>query len=276
MAPRGIVALAISSIFALRLAEAGNTQAQCLAPLTLMVIVSTVVIYGLTASPLAHWLKVAYPNHQGTLIIGAHSWARNIASALKEEGYQVLLVDNNWANISAARMAGLPTYYGNILSEHALNKIELDGIGRLLALTSNDEVNSLATLRFGEIFGSSEIYQLPTESEKKSPKETVARHLRGRFLFSPDVTYWHLTSRFAAGAVIKKVKLTEEFDYEVFQGEYGKSALPLFLIDETGDLIVLTIDNPPTPKPGQLLISLVDKFRILDNDHGTTTSSSKL
>jgi len=83
----------------------------------------------------------------------------------------VLLVDNNWSNISAARMAGLPTYYGNILSQYAPNKIELDGIGRLLALTSNDEVNSLATLRLDDIFGSGEVYQLPTESEKKSQRD---------------------------------------------------------------------------------------------------------
>jgi len=36
----------------------------------------------------------------------------------------------------------------------------------------------------------------------------VARDLRGRFLFGSDVTYC---------VVVKKVKLTEDFDYEVFQ-----------------------------------------------------------
>lgn len=148
MAPRGIVAAAVSSIFALRLVEAGYPQAELLLPITFMVIIFTVTIYGLTASPVARWLQVAEPNPQGVLIVGAHSWAQAIAVALHAEGYRVLVVDDNWANVSTARMAGLPTFYASILSQYALDEIELGGIGRLLALTSDNEFNSLAALQF--------------------------------------------------------------------------------------------------------------------------------
>jgi len=57
MAPRGIVAAAISSIVALRLVEAGYPEAELLVPIAFMVIMFTVTIYGLTASPLARWLQ---------------------------------------------------------------------------------------------------------------------------------------------------------------------------------------------------------------------------
>ncbi len=258
MAPRGIVAAAVSSVFAIRLAEAGHGQAEQLVPLTFMVIIGTVTIYGLTASPVARSLEIAKPRQQGVLLVGAHPFARAIGSGLQAEGFQVLLVDTNRADISTARMAGLPTFYASILSDYVLDTIELGGIGRLLALTSNDEINSLATLHFANIFGRSEVYQLPPEGKGNGRRETVPQHLRGRLLFGPEMSYAYLIARLEAGAVVKATKLTQEFEYEAFQSLYGKAAIPLFLVKESGDLVVFTADNAPTPKPGQTLISLVD------------------
>ena len=258
LAPRGIVAAAVSSIFALRLVETGYPQAERLVPLTFLVIIGTVAIYGLTASPVARWLQVSHPNPQGVLIVGAHSWARDIASALQEEGYQVLLVDTDRTNISTARMAGLPTFYASILSEYVMDEIELGGIGRLIALTSNDEVNSLATLHFVDIFGRQEVYQFPPESEESERQEAVSQHLRGRTLFGKGIAYTYLCDRCASGAVIKTTSLTDEFDYGDFQAFYIEAVIPLFLIDPAGNLMVFATDNPLTPQPGQTLISLVD------------------
>jgi len=258
MAPRGIVAAAVSSIFALRLVEAGYPQAEFLLPITFMVIIFTVIVYGLTASPVARWLQVAEPNPQGVMIVGAHSWAQAIAGALQAEGYRVLVVDDNWANVSTARMAGLPTFYASILSQYALDEIELGGIGRLLALTSDNEFNSLAALQFTDAFGRSEVYQLSPKSEEKGPREMVSLHLQGRFLFGAGITYTYLSRRFAEGAIIRTTKLTQEFDYDAFRALYGEEAIPLFLIGQSGNLMLFTRDNPPSPRPGQTLISLVN------------------
>lgn len=62
LAPRGIVAAAVASVFAFRLLEAGHPQAELLVPVTFIVIAGTVAIYGLSVSPLARRLKVAQPN----------------------------------------------------------------------------------------------------------------------------------------------------------------------------------------------------------------------
>lgn len=251
VAPRGIVAAAIASIFGIRLMEAGHTQAEFLAPLTFMVIISTVVIYSIGAAPIARFLKLAKPHPQGVLIAGAHSLGRAIAKALRAENFQVLLVDSNWTNISATRRDGLPAYYGSILSEHATDEMDLGGIGRILAITSNDEVNSLAALHFIREFGRAEVYQL-------LPKGTaVSEHLRGRLLFSEDTNYTYLAERFAAGATIKNIRLTEAYSPESFESTYGKSAIPLFLISKTGEIAVFTVDKKLTPSAGQILICLV-------------------
>lgn len=252
VAPRGIVAAAVASIFGIRLADAGHLQAGFLAPLTFMVIISTVVIYSIIAAPLARLLKLAKPHPQGVLIAGAHPLGRAIAKSLQAENFQVLLVDNNWVNISAARREGLPAYYGSVLSEHATDEMDLGGIGRIFAMTSNDEVNSLATLHFIKEFGRAEVYQLPPKGSG------VSEHLRGRLLFSEDANYTYLAERFAAGATIKNVQLTEAYSPESFEATYGKSAIPLFVVSKTGDLTVFTTDKKPVPSAGQILISLVD------------------
>src|SRR5262249_57652054 len=77
-APRGIVAAAVASVFAIRLDDPEGK----LVPATFVVIVGTVVIYGLTAFPVARRLGLAGLNPQGGLVASAHPGARALAAAL--------------------------------------------------------------------------------------------------------------------------------------------------------------------------------------------------
>jgi len=258
VAPRGVVAAAVSSVFALRLQDLGYEGAALLVPITFIAIIGTVAIYGLTSGWVARRLGVADPNPQGVLLVGAQNWARSIAAALKEKGYAVCVVDSNRENIAAARMAGLPTYADSILAEYAIEEIYLGGIGRILAVTPNDWVNVLAVHRFRPVFGRAQCFQL---SPRKDPAHKKGRHkhLHGRWLFAEAVTYATLSQRFAAGATVKATKLTKSFDYQAFCDMYGESAIPLFVVTEKGALNVVTADQPIGPAPGQTLISLVQE-----------------
>ena len=259
MAPRGIVAAAVASIFAERLIEAGHSEAERLVPLTFLVIIGTVAIYGLSAFQVAKRLNLAEPSPQGVLFVGAHSWAREMATVLNKEGFQVVMADSNWSNVSKARMAGLPTFFGGILSEDVLDRIDLYGVGRLMAMTSNDEANSLAALHFGGIFGRSEVYQLPPEAGLEATRKLVSpRYLNGRFLFGEKVTYDYLASRCRAGAVLKKSNITEQFGMEAFRSLYGQSAIPLFIIGKSGNLSLVTAEWEAKLRPGDSVIALVD------------------
>src|SRR5690606_38555081 len=114
--PRGIVAAAVSALFAERLEAQGIAGAQALVPLTFLVIIGTVLLQSISARPLAKLLGVAEPSPRGFLIVGANPVARAIASALQKNGFSALLTDSNWENIRAARMAGLSVFYGNPVS----------------------------------------------------------------------------------------------------------------------------------------------------------------
>jgi hypothetical protein len=264
LAPRGIVAAAVASVFSLELSlhvggdgGFGDDLAR-LVPLTFLVIVGTVAVYGLTAAPLARWLKIADPNPQGILFAGADPFAVAVAQVLDKLGFQVLMVDTNEGNVAAARMAGLPTSNASILSEFVREEVELGGIGRLLAVTHNDEVNTLAALEFADHFGRSNVYQLPPQKHESARREPGVPHLRGRFLFAKDAQHDRLAGRIAEGHVVKATRLTEEFDYDAFRNLYGETALILFIIEAGGRLEIRTAQSDATPKPGQTLVCLVE------------------
>ena len=259
MAPRGIVAAAVASIFALELSHANLEGTELLVPVTFLVIVGTVALYGFTSSPVARLLGVSQQNPQGVLFIGAHHWARAMAKTLQEHEIPVVLVDTNHYNVRMARMDGLRVHQGNVMAEHILDAIDLEGIGRMVALTSNNEANAMAAIHFSEIFDREELYQLVPTTTSQGESDEHSKHLRGRYLFGQEYNYTFLNSRYVQGAVVKATKLTNEFDLKNFNEHYNHHAIPLFLITEDKKLKVFTLDSNIEPRAEQVLIALVDK-----------------
>ena len=262
LAPRGIVAAAVASIFAFRLEDRGLFPASTdqIVPVVFVVIAGTVAIYGLTLSPLARWLGLAQPHPQGVLILGAQRWAQRIAKVLHDNGFKVLLVDSNPSNVRRARQEGLPAERANALSETIVDELDLNGIGRLMALTPNDEVNSLAAIHFYEIFESQDIYQITTRSERQRSHEgELPMHLRGRPLFGAEVTFSMLDERFGGGGEIETFEVTNEVGFEDIVDRYEAEVIPLFLIQGPGRLYVYADEEPPAElEPGEKLVALVD------------------
>ncbi|NDJ77037.1 MAG: sodium:proton antiporter [Chloroflexi bacterium] len=266
LAPRGIVAVSVASLFSLELLEAGYEEAEQLVPLTFLVVVGTVAIYSLTASRVACWLGLAQSDPQGVLIVGAQDWSHPIARAIQDAGYDVLLIDNNWFNVNSAKEAGLPAVYANILDDNLAEIADLSRIGHLLALTPNDDVNSLACLRFADIFGQRRVFQLSRRdmgqvADTSNGRQAIMpRHqLCGRCLFDLPTTYDYLEDRFAtAPALVKTVQFTKDYNFDHFREEYGLRVVPMFLIADGGDLEIFSVEQTLKPHSGQTVIALVD------------------
>lgn len=258
MAPRGIVAASVASVFALRLDNTGYPGADYLVPVTFALIFGTVTFYGLSARWVARRLGLSRPNKLGFLIAGADELARPIAELLVKEGFEVLLADTSREHVRLARLAGLPAVDGSILGHEVAERVELTSIGRLLALTPNDEVNRLAVDQFARVFGRGECYRLPAAQRSKKAQQTEPSDgEHGRVLFAPDATHAALVERLARGAGIKRTGLTREFNFEQFRQLYGADAVPLFVLSkESGAIRPFTVVDPPSPRPGQILIAL--------------------
>jgi CPA1 family monovalent cation:H+ antiporter len=258
IAPRGIVAAAVSALFALRLVEAGLPQASLLVPVTFSIILGTVVLQSATARALAKALGVAEPEPRGLLIVGANPVARRIAKALSEQSFRTLLADTSWDQLRAARMQGLATYYGNPASEHADRHLDLVGIGRLLGLSPQAELNALASVRYRSEFGEANIYTLPpkAEGEESGPDKSVAER-RGYTLFGKDITYAKLASLIGQGGEIRSTTLSKSFDFQDYQDRYGRKAIPLFAIDVRARLRVFTAEQELRPGAGWTVLALI-------------------
>jgi hypothetical protein len=239
VAPRGIVAASIASVFALELEAEGVGGAEKLTPLVFAVIVGTVVVYGLGMAPIARWLGLAKRRQEGVLIIGAGTLERAIGAALVEQGLPVLLATTNRRDQYRARMAGLETHYGNVLVEDVDLELDLSGIGRVLSLTPNDDVNTLAVTRFTGIFGRAQTYQLAPGRVPAGIDSSAATHLAGRLLFDGEANYERLSKLIRAGASIRSTSITPEFTVNDFRA-INLEAVPLFVIKPNRRLVVIT------------------------------------
>lgn len=265
IAPRGIVAAAVSAIFALRLQEHGDPNAQLLVPLTFLVIIGTVVLQSATARPLARLLGVAEPAPAGFLIIGANPVARALGKALNQLGSRVLLTDSSWENIRAARMDGLPTYFGNPTSQHADAHLDLVGLGHLLALSPSSEMNALACMRFRHDFAEPRRFTLPSGADsRRSDKHRSSEQVRGRELGLPALTYPQFASRLGRGAEIRITTLTEAFDWPAYQAFHGNRATLLLARDTRGWVHIAGSSQALEPQPGWSLVALVDADTVSD------------
>ncbi|MAG43715.1 MAG: sodium:proton antiporter [Oceanospirillaceae bacterium] len=274
IAPRGIVAAAVSALFAIKLEQSGEADAAILVPLTFSVIFGTVVLQSATARMMARWLGVAEPPPNGFLIVGANNIARTIALELKKNKVDVLLTDSNWDNIRAARMDGLRTFYGNPVSEYAEQRLDLVGLGKLLGLSPERSINTVAGMRFGNEFGQHNIFALRTSVDARlSEMHIDGEEHRGQYLFSEDLTYSKFSSMLAQGAELHSTRLSSEFTWNDFQQQNGKDAIPLFAITPEGKVITSKIGSNFEPKNDWKVISLFTPALIAANDQGGSRTS---
>lgn len=258
IAPRGIVAAAVSALFALRLEALRVPGADRLLPMTFLVIIGTVIWQSLTARPVARLLKCAEPDRVGFLISGANPVARAIGLALHEQGVPVRLCDSDWYSLSKARMLGLPTYHGSPVSEHAQRNLDTSGLGRLLALGTRDHVNQLIMVRGRDDFGKNKVFSLPLSQDGDvAEKHALDPEYRGRTLFAAGMGYWTLSALLMAGAQIKATRLSESFDFAQYRsGESGRSVIPLFAVTPKGYAMPFTLDQELSPETGWTIIGL--------------------
>jgi NhaP-type Na+/H+ or K+/H+ antiporter len=258
VAPRGIVAASVSALFALRLDALGVPGAGALVPLVFILIICTVVVQSATARPLALWLKVAEPEPRGLLIFGSDSVARAIGKALSDAEFRVVLADDDWDGIRLARMEGLTTFFGNPASPHAERHLDLTGIGRLLAVSTHRERNSLACVHYRQEFGRDKVYRLRNLTpQENTDRAALAGNLLAPPLFDEEMTHGRFAEMLQAGWRIKSTRLTPTFDWPHFIEQYGSNTVLMFGVEEKGQLRVASTKRELEPRAGWLVIALV-------------------
>lgn len=165
LAPRGIVAAAVASLFAMQLASVGIVGGVEMKALVFLVIATTVFVQGLTGGAVADFLGVKLKGREGYVLLGANPLARAVASILDEAGERVILVDASDESIRHAMEKGFETVHGNGLEADVLVEADIDQARYAVGLTPNESVNFLFAQKILEELPGPELFVALETSE---------------------------------------------------------------------------------------------------------------
>jgi NhaP-type Na+/H+ or K+/H+ antiporter len=196
VAPRGIVAAFVSSLFAERLAANGIPGGDQLRAMVFLVIVATVVLQGPTVGVVSRMLGLRRPAGQGFAILGATPLGRLLGRLLDRGGHPVVLIDSSPHASREAQDDDLRVVFGNALEEGTLYRAELDTRRGALGVLANDAVNLLFAQEARERFGL-QMVCLATAPGRGSVTDDRLRELGAVRLFSgpTDAELWSVRIR---------------------------------------------------------------------------------
>ena len=272
MAPRGIVAASVMSIFAIELEHVADEnggaglaaladQAATVVPLVFAFIVGSVAIYGFGVGGLAERLGLASTNPTGILFGGAPTWVIQAAQRLREEGTAVKVVTRDYSAVQRCRAAKIDVEFTHVLSEYAADEMSVAGFGVFVAAASDDETNATAARQFVHVFGKKNVYQLKRHEEsthaRSSTKDRAlpARHLSAARIGLPALTFEELDERTRDGMRVRRTRLTAEYTLADFRSRYGDQAVILFA--RVQGRFVPVDEATSVPQTGTVLIAQV-------------------
>ncbi len=254
--PRGVVLVAVAGLFGDLLVGAGVEDAAYLSPLAFALVAATVVLHGFTLRPMARMMGLAGGDTPGVIIVGASQFATSFAEALHKHEIEVLIADANRGRLRNARDAGVPVFYGNILSEAVEHGVELMSFGRVVAVSDNEAYNTLVATDLAPEFGRDNVFQLK-QSKQENRRHALPPTLGGR-IFAGGMSYLEIARCMRDDWRVRSTRLSEDFSLEHWR-ETHPNAVPLAALTEQGDLRLLEDAALPTQAAGLRLFWLGPK-----------------
>lgn len=221
IAPRGIVAVAVSSLFGDLLMELNDELgisspyffdgAEQIAPLAFAMVFATVVLHGFSIGPLSRSLGLARKAKPGSLIVGVNLWSIDLAKSLNESGVDVILADSEWRRLKPAREAGLETFFGEVLSEDAEMRLDHTRFESVVALSANEPYNALVCGQFAPELGQHRVFQLSVQDSDEEDVRAIGSASRGRTLIRRGRSHDALMRDHYRGWAFAKTTLTEHY-----------------------------------------------------------------
>ncbi|KAJ56626.1 sodium:proton exchanger [Actibacterium mucosum KCTC 23349] len=252
--PRGVVLVAVAGLFGERLVSLGVEDAARIGPLAFALVAGTVVLHGFTLTPMARALGVASREIPGVLLVGGSKWAAAFGEALQSAEVPVLVLDGNHARLRSAREAGVPVFYGDILSEAAEHGVEIMSYGKVIAATDNDAYNTLVATDLAPEFGRDNVFQLQ-RVKQESARHAMPATLGGRAL-GQGQSYFELNLLISEGWAMKVTRLSEEFTAEDWAAMNPRAIL-LARLQPNGDLRLHAEGKTLEAGPDTRLVAMV-------------------
>ena len=232
LAPRGIVAAAVSSLFAERLEDAGIEGGRAIRALVFLVIATTVVLQGLSGGLLASLLGLRLPRDVGYAILGAGELARRLGAALRSAGEEVVFIDSNQEAARAAEADGFRVVFGNALDERTLFKARVEIRRGCVGLTTNESINYLFASKVRDRTKAPRTYVARERAASSGVTDRMMEELGGAVLFAGArelMTWGQLLSRKQADTETFRCEAPPPVALPTFAELPRTAALPLVL-----------------------------------------------
>ncbi|MBT2389205.1 cation:proton antiporter [Streptomyces sp. ISL-1] len=243
MAPRGIVAASTASAFSATLVDKGLEGASKILPVTFLVIVGTVLLYALTAAPVAERLGVVRPARTRPLLVGGDPWVIDLGRSLKSAGLDVLM----WAGLERQREqieeAGLELAPGELLATATDPEARLEGVTAVFLLTDDDDFNALASVVVQDSV-EGPVYRV---GPPHGSHGVIAPYTGGDILFGRALVRHTLADRYGQGARFVVLAAAD-----VLPSGHDT----LFVVRADGRLDPVTEDHAVTPRAGDTVVLL--------------------
>jgi len=191
MAPRGVVAAAITALFGVIIGRMGIPGGDVLEALVYIIIILSVLVYGLLASPLSHMLKVEGSDERSVLIVGGGQIGAELGRTLSDDR-EVRFLDLNAEVIGNLQRTGFQAVRGNALDPIYMEIIHAEEIGVVVAMTGSSDHNLLIAQLLRNDFNVPEIYvALQPDDDQKQAR--MIKQLGAKRLFAKpyNYTYWN-------------------------------------------------------------------------------------
>ncbi|MCX5193092.1 cation:proton antiporter [Streptomyces sp. NBC_00249] len=243
MAPRGIVAASTAAAFSAALVQLGLRGASKILPITFLVIVSTVVLYALTAGPVARRLGVATPNRTRPLLVGGAPWVIALGRTLQSAGLDVQM----WAGLDEERErikdAGIKLARGDLLATATNPRARLEGVNAVFLLTDDDDFNALASVLVEDNV-EGPVYRVGPPHQSHG---VVAPYTGGAVLFGGSLVRHVLAARYEQGA---------RFLVQPASDQLPPGHETLFVVRDDGRLAPVDETQAVIPQEGDLVVLL--------------------
>ena len=254
IAPRGIVAVAVSSFFGASLVSNGYPDGEKLIPMAFGMVFATVLLHGFTFSPLAAVLKLASRERPGVLMVGASPWSVALAAKLKVMEIPVMVADTSWRRLRPARLANVETYYGEILSEVTEHHVDLNRYGYLLAVGSNEAHNALVCTDLAPEMGRAQIFQVSSGAKSEEDRRALSYTLQGRTFLNASLELDELLRRHYAGWGYQRTRLSTEYPPEKYAQDLGDDSV-IILVVRKGSVLFNSAEVPVKPEVGDIVLA---------------------
>jgi len=194
LAPRGIVAASMASLFRIMLEEDNSfIDPTFVETFTYSVIFATIIIEGLLANRVAIILGLKRPDATGWLIVGAHEFSRRLARYFAKSGLPVVIVDSNPRAVKAIGAdPGVTTMQRDARDVTLFENEQLMSMGNVLALTDNEDLNLVICARLRQSVGREHVHAWVSQGSGHG-METEAARLVWQKLPKPSMVSYELT-----------------------------------------------------------------------------------